>query len=87
MATIVAGTSVRPIPSADRTAPARTLFTYVPPGVTPLRNIMPAAEASMPVVITAARPESRDDPRGASVDAAKIDSVIGRKPSPASIAS
>ena len=40
----------------------------------------------MPAVITRRGPK-RPTTRGASVDAAKIDSVIGRKPSPASIAS
>ena len=40
----------------------------------------------MPAAITRRGPEARDDPRRER-DAAKIDSVIGRKPSPASIAS
>ncbi len=47
---------------------------------------MPALAVSIPAVITRRGPR-RPTSRGASEEAAKIDSVIGRNAAPASIAS
>jgi hypothetical protein len=86
IATIVAGTSEKPIPSEVSKAPGSSVVTYVPPGPTPVRSAMPAVAESIPAVITRRGPK-RPTTRGASVEARKIESVIGKNATPAWIGS
>jgi hypothetical protein len=85
MATMVAGTSVKPMPSAVRSAPASTAPAYVCPGPMPVNSAIPAPDASIAATITARGP-NRATARGASVELMKIVSVHGRKLRPAPIA-
>ena len=58
----------------------------MPPGPIRDSHTIPAIIETIPTVITRRAP-NRATTRGASVEPAKIDSVIGKKQSPASIAS